>query len=122
MAVAEQKTSPQASPEQAPQTWYGIVQQSLASVALNRAQIHIPSPLSFDRERPSQWYANDDAFIKTTLSKLSGGNVGFGEECTDFHAGGKTARHLESKAAISGKVLTRADREIHVIPRRRIIK
>src|SRR5215467_13937969 len=33
MAVAEQKTSPQASPEQAPQssqeTWYGIVQQTL---------------------------------------------------------------------------------------------
>ena len=33
MAVAEQKTSPQASPEQAPQTlnetWHGIVQQSL---------------------------------------------------------------------------------------------
>ena len=29
MAVAEQKTSPQASPEQAAQTWYGIVQQTL---------------------------------------------------------------------------------------------
>ena len=33
MAIAEQKTSPQASPEQAPQTrqetWYGIVQKSL---------------------------------------------------------------------------------------------
>src|SRR5690242_21725231 len=29
MAVAEQKTSPQESPEQAPQSWHGIVQQSL---------------------------------------------------------------------------------------------
>ena len=29
MALAEQKTSPQASPEQVPQTWHGIVQQTL---------------------------------------------------------------------------------------------
>jgi sulfopyruvate decarboxylase alpha subunit len=29
MAVAEQRTSPQASPEQAPQSWHGIIQQTL---------------------------------------------------------------------------------------------